>query len=137
MDVRAILGRDNPRELLDLWDAAPDRRRWQAILDHAVAEDDAKTGEVARGALTATDGLLALDSLRANARIVDLLTGWRWFVIEQAREEGASWADIGDALGMSRQSAWEWYKRHIEEQESRVPDLHDASRGRAALGDPP
>jgi len=29
----------------------------------------------------------------------------RW--VEEARRRGSSWADIGDALGMSRQSAWE------------------------------
>lgn len=136
MDVQAILKRDNPRELLELWNAAPDHRRWQSTLDSAIAENDTAGVDIARGALAAVDGAVALDSLRANLRIVELLNGWRWFVIEQAREEGASWADIGDALGTSRQSAWEWYRRHIETQETHVPDLHDAVRGRAALGDP-
>jgi len=119
----------SPRELLDLWNAAPDRQRWQRILDRAVADDDDATAEVARGALAEVDAS-ALDSLPANARIVRLLTGWRWFVMQQAREEGASWAEIGDALGMSRQSAWEWYKRQIEVQEQHVADLHDADPSR-------
>ena len=137
MDVESVLRRDRPRELLELWDVAPDRRAWQQVLDRASAADDVAGVEVAQRKLADLAGPVALDSLRANARLVVLLTGWRWFVIEQAREEGASWADIGEALGMSRQSAWEWYKRHIEEQEAQVPEFHDAARGRASLGDPP
>ena len=31
--------------------------------------------------------------------------------VEAARQAGASWEQIGDALGMSRQSAWEYYSR--------------------------
>jgi hypothetical protein len=33
----------------------------------------------------------------------------RW--VGEARRRGSSWADIGEALGMSRQSAWERFSR--------------------------
>jgi len=39
---------------------------------------------------------------RANARVEESLAGW----VRRARELGATWARIGDALGMTRQSAW-------------------------------
>lgn len=39
---------------------------------------------------------------RASALVEESLTGW----VRRARELGATWARIGDALGMTRQSAW-------------------------------
>lgn len=60
----------------------------------------------------------ALDALRANEQIVSLLTGWRWRAIRQAREQGASWVDVGAALGMSKQGAWDLYHRAVQAQET-------------------
>lgn len=37
----------------------------------------------------------------------------RW--VGEARRRGSSWADIGDALGMSRQSAWERFSHSQNE----------------------
>jgi len=34
--------------------------------------------------------------------------------IRQARTEGATWAQIGEALGTTRQAAWERFKRVVE-----------------------
>jgi hypothetical protein len=39
----------------------------------------------------------------AGAQVEDNLRHW----VAKARELGASWAVVGDSLGMSRQSAWE------------------------------
>jgi len=39
---------------------------------------------------------------KAGAQVEASLTGW----VRRARELGATWARIGDALGMTRQSAW-------------------------------
>lgn len=47
--------------------------------------------------------LVAAFSIRAAA---DSVTGWR---VDDAREEGASWSQIGGALGMSKQSAQQKY----------------------------
>jgi hypothetical protein len=44
----------------------------------------------------------ALEALRANAKAVELLTGRRWYVMKSAREGGATWAQIGEALGCWR-----------------------------------
>ncbi len=75
----------------------------------------------------------ALEALAANARLVDLLTSRRWYVMQAARDDGAEWAEVGAALGVSKQAAWEFYKRKIEEQETHAADYHDAEAARAAL----
>jgi hypothetical protein len=85
------------------------------------------------GALAKLPGVTGLDALRASRRVVDLLTGARWHMMRQAREEGASWSDIGQALGMSRQAAHDFYRRNIEPQEHDAPGVHNAARSRAAL----
>jgi hypothetical protein len=40
---------------------------------------------------------------RAQAQVEESLLGW----VRRARKLGATWAQIGDALGITRQSAWE------------------------------
>jgi ClpX C4-type zinc finger len=39
----------------------------------------------------------------ASAQVEQQLTGW----VRQARDRGITWTRIGEALGMTRQSAWE------------------------------
>jgi hypothetical protein len=39
----------------------------------------------------------------AQAQVETSLTGW----VRRARSLGATWAQVGDALGITRQSAWE------------------------------
>jgi ATP-dependent protease Clp ATPase subunit len=39
----------------------------------------------------------------ASAQVEQQLTGW----VQQARSRGITWTRIGEALGMTRQSAWE------------------------------
>jgi hypothetical protein len=77
----------------------------------------------------------ALQGVQAAGRLVELLTGRRWIGMQRAREQGASWSQIGDALGMSKQGAQNWYARTIAEQERIVGRYHDAERARAALGE--
>jgi hypothetical protein len=88
-------------------------------------------------ALAKLPGVAGLDALRASRRVVELLTGARWHMMRQAREEGASWSDIGQALGMTRQAAHDFYRRRIEQQEQDAPGFHNATRSRAALDDKP
>jgi hypothetical protein len=55
-----------------------------------------------------TDPLEALQELsRADAELETL----RRQRVQVARRQGATWDQIGDSLGMSRQSAWEYYTR--------------------------
>lgn len=36
--------------------------------------------------------------------------------VQAARDAGVSWDRIGDALGMSRQAAWEYYNQDLRER---------------------
>jgi MoxR-like ATPase len=66
-------------------------------------------------AMIAVDQLPAdpLDALRALARFDTELSKLRFDTIEAARCAGATWDQVGEALGMSRQAAWEHYTRSI------------------------
>jgi ClpX C4-type zinc finger len=44
----------------------------------------------------------------AGAQVERSLAGW----VRRARSLGATWERIGDALGMTRQSAWERFSAH-------------------------
>ena len=63
--------------------------------------------------LIATELLPAepLHALREVARSEAELDELRWEQIAAARDAGASWAQVGEALGVSRQSAWEYFTR--------------------------
>lgn len=58
-----------------------------------------------------TDELPAdpLDALRALARTEAELDELRRQQVAAARDAGATWEQVGEALGISRQSAWEYY----------------------------
>lgn len=129
LDVAAVVqGRaGDERELLAVWNLAHERGTWEGILrkdpDNAVAQ----------GALEQLPVAGPLEALAANARLVDLLTGRRWYVMRDAREAGATWSEIGQALGMTKQGAADWYRRAIAKQEQYVGDLHDTARARAVV----
>ncbi|MEV0154088.1 hypothetical protein AB0H57_10155 [Micromonospora sp. NPDC050686] len=46
----------------------------------------------------------------------------RQLAVRSARATGASWSQIGGALGTSKQSAWEAHTRWLEEQAEPEPD---------------
>lgn len=115
------------QELYRLWDAYGARLTWARALEKGADAD------IVAGAVAELPDVTAVDALEANRRLIDLLTGRRWYVMQAAREAGATWDDIGTALGMSRQGAHDWYRRTIEKQAQYVGDLHDAERARAAL----
>jgi hypothetical protein len=54
-----------------------------------------------------------LDALQELARRESELGVLRRVAIEAAREAGATWEQVGAALGMSRQAAWEYYSRSV------------------------
>jgi hypothetical protein len=75
--------------------------------------------------LGAPDPLGQLRGLRAADRQLDV---WQRQAIARAREQGASWAEIGDALGVSKQAAWALYNEDVRE-------MLDAVRKRSGLTD--
>ncbi|WP_329469940.1 hypothetical protein OIE75_06580 [Streptomyces sp. NBC_01723] len=67
----------------------------------------------------------------------------RRLTVRAAREAGASWSQIGAALGTSKQAAWEAHTRWIDAQEAARdrpgeigPDAAEVAEARAVAGDP-
>lgn len=59
-----------------------------------------------------SEPLAALRELtRAEVELGDL----RRRIVADARSAGASWDQIGESLGMSRQSAWEYFSRSVRD----------------------
>jgi hypothetical protein len=66
----------------------------------------------------------------------------RQLTVRSARTAGASWAEIGSALGTTRQSAWEAHQRWIETQSAQHGavgqigyDAGETEAARALAGD--
>jgi len=75
--------------------------------------------------LGSVDPLGQLRGLRAADRQLDL---WQRDTIARARQQGASWSQIGEALGVSKQAAWKLYNDDVRgllvevRQRSRLSD---------------
>lgn len=136
MDVHEVYRESGLAGLLARYQVLTDRRLWGDLVRTAEQRGDVEGREVAERALAGLPDVGVFDSIRAGVELVQLLTGWRWIAIQQAREEGHSWSEIGDALGKSKQAAWELYRTAIEHQEKYVPQYHNAARARAVLDDP-
>ena len=58
--------------------------------------------------------------LLALGEVIARKSGYgRQLTVRSARAAGASWAEIGSALGTTRQSAWEAHQRWIDGQAAR------------------
>ena len=57
-----------------------------------------------------------LEALRALARTAAELDELRRQQVAAARAVGATWEQVGEALGMSRQSAWEYYAARARDE---------------------
>ncbi len=84
----------------------------------------------------------ALELLALGEVIVRKAGQGRQLTVRTARAAGASWADIGQALGTTRQSAWEAHRRWIDGQAAQRGavgeigfDEDDATAARALAGD--
>ena len=62
--------------------------------------------------LGSVDPLDQLRGLRAADKQLDL---WQRETIARARQQGASWSQIGKALGVSKQAAWKLYNDDVRE----------------------
>ncbi|GAA0244125.1 hypothetical protein ACQPZ8_03115 [Actinomadura nitritigenes] len=64
----------------------------------------------------------ALERLALGEVIARKAVYGRQLAVRSAREAGASWSQIGAALGISKQAAWEAHARWIDDQEERHRD---------------
>ena len=75
--------------------------------------------------LGSEDPLGQLRGLRAATQQLDI---WQREAIARAREQGQSWTQIGDALGVTKQAAWALYNADVR-------DMLASVRGRSGLTD--
>lgn len=119
---------DDPFKILSAYDA---RSMWES------ARRKGADPAIVDRALRQVPEVTAAEALQANAEAVKLLVGYRWSIMREAREQGSSWADIGEALGVSEQDAITSYTDAIVRQRMYVPEFHDAERSQAALEELP
>ena len=124
---------ETTHDLLARWNAWGDRQLWRKTLANPDAKPEHRA--IAGQQLAGLESATGLDALAANAELVKLFKGWQWLAIKSAREDGATWEQVGQVLGTSKQGALNAYTRAIEHQEKYVPDLHDTAAARAVLDD--
>jgi S1 RNA binding domain len=126
---------DNAETKLAVWRLFLERIRLGADLDTARSQGDLDRVVAAEEALALLPEVAALDALKANADLIAQLGAQRWIAMKVARDEGANMEQIGDELSISRQAAWEFLRRKIEEHggevEGRPPDGGDETRWEA------
>lgn len=120
------------KELIERVQANGERDLWRRVL----AQQPAATAkDIAERKLAELADATGLDALAANVALVRQMKGWQWLAMKSAREDGATWEQIGEVLGTSKQGAQLAYRRAIELQEKYVPDFHDTAAARAVLED--
>jgi hypothetical protein len=95
VSVEQALTSGDVHELLTVWEDFNRGETWREV--SATGSDQARAA--AAQFLAEVREVAALEALRANAKAVELLTARRWSVMKSTREAGATWAQIGEALG--------------------------------------
>ncbi len=108
-DVDRLLDSDLDSDWQLVLQTYRERRLLRYQLDRAAENSDKATRLAAELAELAE--VNALQALRAAKHLLDELLTQRQRLMIDARDEGASWADIGAVLDVSRQSAHELYHR--------------------------
>jgi hypothetical protein len=104
------------------------------------AEDPPADEQPAPGPLSQQE---ALELLALSEVIARKAAYGRQLTVRSARAAGASWTQIGAALGATKQSAWEAHSRWIDQQASQRSayghqsmDSQQAAAARALAGNP-
>jgi len=105
-------------------------RLFVSYTEHFLCDSTGLQPQVPAGGLI--DGVTALEALAAARALAEQLQGARWWMAGEARKQGHSWAEIGAALGMSKQSAWEGFRKYAAEPwMQNWPSLHGECRALA------
>jgi len=102
-------------DLLDMWSKSQQRSTWADVVRKADTDDHRAIADTAYDELGAHS---PIDGLRANAELASRLEHGRWHIMRDARESGHTWAEIGDACGITRQAAQQAYTTAFESQET-------------------
>lgn len=96
--------------------------RWESWLADETARralatpSEAACGGGARGHLERP--VDPLDALRGSAELIRLLSGWQWQAVYAARRDGATWAQVADALGVTVHEARADFVAALERMDS-------------------
>lgn len=85
-------------------------RAWRALRAYYDQRYDAALGK------EVPEPILPIEALTLARVIVEEIRSSYWHLIYEARKDGDSWTDIGNALGVSRQSAHEMYAKDLEQK---------------------
>ncbi len=97
------------------------------------AEFDVGLGDPdGKGPLTAAE---ALEMLTLGELIARKAGYGRPLGVRSARRAGASWAQIGSALGTSKQAAWETHRRWLDESDGDARNGDDSDDGDSSEGE--
>lgn len=102
--------------------ASPDHLEPQHTLSTATTRYDELRMRDALAAVAGSDGEApltgdeALEMLALSEVVIRKAGHGRQAMVRTAREAGASWAQIGAAVGSSKQAAWEAHQRWLEDQ---------------------
>lgn len=70
-----------------------------------------RVGQEIRGLVAESDALDPLERLTTCRAVAHIAGEWIDVLVQEAREAGHTWDAIGDALGVTRQAAWQSYAR--------------------------
>ncbi|MFI6225372.1 hypothetical protein ACIBEH_32835 [Nocardia salmonicida] len=124
-DIDQIVKSRNVSELIAVWNTYHHRRRRAevlAALDARALNDigersmldqmaDSTLRELHGRELRKTAVVSEIQALAANQRLVETMLAGRWAVMDRAHQQGSTWLSIGQALGMTKQGAVDWYRR--------------------------
>lgn len=92
--------------------------------------------------MSSKSGAPSQEALSDLARVRDVeteLESLRCDIVRRARAYGCSWEQIAEVLGVSRQSAWQYYTARfsveLDHRVSRNTDLSEEEAMRVALGE--
>ncbi len=122
-------------QAMETWDAWSEASMWQHILDKARANsEEAELRRRLPDLDELTRGPGPLEALAANRELVNRLTGWRWNAVQEAREQGRGWHEIGEALDVKPKEARSAYLERLDRQ--RAVAARDPEVGRLIGYDP-
>src|SRR3954447_25273336 len=87
------------QDLLGTWQAWSTRDTFTRLAEAAAAAGEQERAARLRATADAEPSVSAVQALAAQHELVSLLAGWEWQTVRAAREDGASWAEIAQAIG--------------------------------------
>ncbi|MDN5856485.1 MAG: hypothetical protein L0K86_27325 [Actinomycetia bacterium] len=84
-------------DLLAVWNGWSRRDVMEQAATRAEADGDSDRAALLRGLVTDERCVSAVEALAAQSEVASRLSGWQWQTVHAARQEGATWAEIGRA----------------------------------------